>query len=309
MGTILLYYKYCIITDPTAIMHEQRTLCQKLGLKGRILIAREGINGTVGGSAEAAQEYRTYMRNHELFSTIDFKEAPGSADHFPRLQIKVKKEIVRLGIDPALRPIEKTGAHLQPAQVHELISKKPDNLIILDARNNYESAIGAFEGAIKPSIDNFRDLPGYIDQNLELFKDKQVLMYCTGGIRCETASAYLNTKNIAQAVYQIEGGICRYVEEYPEGYFKGKNYVFDGRIAVPVTNDILTECLMCLTSCDDYTNCINAACNRQVILCPPCLEKFNNTCSAQCLELVRTHQVVIRTVPKKTTSHLQSCSL
>lgn len=302
MGKIILYYKYVEIVDPQGLMHEQRALCQKLTLKGRIIIAHEGINGTLGGSAENIQAYINYMRSHELFGDIDFKESPGTADYFPRLQIKVKKEIVNLGIDPAKRPREKTGIRLTPKQAHELIKQKPGNLVILDVRNNYESAIGVFEGAITPSINNFRNLPEYIDNNLELFKDKQVLMYCTGGIRCEPASAYLKAKGVAQEVYQIEGGICRYVEQYPDGYFKGKNYVFDGRVAVKVTDDILSNCLSCNIPYDEYTNCINAACNKQIILCANCINSLGNTCSKTCLTLVQNKQVVVRTVPKKVSS-------
>ncbi len=310
MGTILLYYIYRPISDPENLKNEQRAICESLNLKGRIIIAQEGMNATLGGTAQAIEKYKEYMLSHALFRhhAIDFKEAPGSADYFPRLQVKVKKELVNLGIDLQKRPLANTGIHLTPQKAHDLIANKPDNLVILDARNQYESAIGAFEGAVKPPIANFRNLAAYIDAHPELFKDKQVLMYCTGGIRCEPASAYLKTKNIAQEVYQIEGGICRYVEQYPDGYFKGKNYVFDGRVAVPVTQDTLASCRSCAVPFDDYTNCINAACNKQIILCPPCLETLGNTCDKTCLDLVQSGQVVIRTIPKKV-SHSRLCSI
>ena len=163
--------------------------------------------------------------------------------------------------------------------------------MILDARNNYEWVIGKFENAITPPIENFRDLPEYLEQNLDQFKDKQVLMYCTGGIRCERASAYLNEKNVAKKVYQLQGGIHRYVEQYPDGFFRGKNYVFDGRISVKINDDILASCTICNVACDDYHNCLNALCNEHFIACIACVEKLANTCSEKCQILLAENKV------------------
>ena len=187
---------------------------------------------------------------------------------FPKMEIKVKKEVVHLGIDPEALTINSGGDHLNPDQVHELLKNKPEDLVILDARNDYEWRIGKFENAITPEIKNFRELPEFIDENIDTFKDKQVLMYCTGGIRCERATAYLNEKNVAKKVLQIEGGIVRYCEKYPDGFFRGKNYVFDRRVAVKINDDILTHCDLCNATCDEYTNCINAECNEHYIHAP-----------------------------------------
>ena len=151
----------------------------------------------------------------------------------------------------------------------------------------------------EPDINHFRELPEYIDTHLDQFKDKQVLMYCTGGIRCERASAYLKSKNIAKQVYQIEGGIHRYVEQYPDGFFRGKNYVFDNRITLKVTDDILGTCLICTTLCDNYTNCLNAKCNKHFICCDPCLNKLNNTCNTVCHDFVGHNKVNKRPTLKK----------
>lgn len=306
MGKLLLYYKYVTIAQPNATMLEQKKFCQAHNLKGRIIIAPEGINGTIAGSKESVEAYKRFMDEHVLFANIDFKETVGSAEYFPRLRIVVKKELINFQVPFEQRPHEKTGQHLKPHEVHDLLTNKPENLVVFDARNAYESAIGVITGAIKPEINNFRDLPGFIEKNVALFKDKQVLMYCTGGIRCEPASAYLNNLGIAQKVYQIEGGIVRYVEQYPDGYFRGKNYVFDGRVAVSVTNDILATCFTCPAVCDEYTNCINAQCNKQIIQCPSCLENLNTTCSDICKKLVADKAVVIRKVHKKVTI---ACSL
>ncbi len=291
MGTILLYYKYVFIQYPNALMKWHRELCTQLELTGRIVLAHEGVNATVGGSQEHIEQYKEAVSKHPLFGGIDFKESPGDAGYFPRMRIVVKNEIVHLGIDPTAVTTHTTGIHLKPSQVHELIQRKPKDLVILDARNEFESKVGKFTDAITPPIQHFRELPAYIDNNLEQFKDKEVLMYCTGGIRCERASAYLNLKGVAKQVYQIEGGIARYIEQYPDGHFRGKNYVFDGRVTVKVNNDILSSCELCATTCDEYNNCLNASCNKHFICCKQCSIKYGNCCSANCQELLATGAV------------------
>ena len=301
MGKILLFYKYIDVKKPSESVKEQRALCESLRLTGRIFIAQEGINGTLGGSEEAITEYKTWMDNHTLFSGIDFKESPGDADYFPRLQVTAKSTIVNLGIDPKEVTVKDTGIYLTPEETHALLSDKPEDLVVLDTRNNYESRVGTFKDAITPDIDNFRDFPEYIDKHLDMFKDKQVVMFCTGGIRCERATAYLNKKKIAKKVFQIQGGIHRYIEAYPDGHFRGKNYVFDARVTQKVTDDILTLCDHCKKPNDNYSNCINAQCNKQIIVCPDCITLYHNSCSDSCAEQVRTKQVPIRVIPQKFT--------
>lgn len=294
MNKIILFYKYIEIPYPKQVMKWQQELCKGLELKGRVLISHEGINGTLGGSVENLDAYKNQMSAHELFGNIDFKESDGGPECFPRLSVKVRNEAVSLGIPYDQLTPKNTGQHLTPQETHTLLSENPKDLVILDARNNYEWAIGRFENAITPDIENFRDLPHYLDQNLDQFKDKQVLMYCTGGIRCERATAYLNEKNIAKKVYQIDGGIHRYVEQYPDGFFRGKNYVFDGRISVKINDDILGSCAICAQPCDDYYNCLNAMCNKHFISCNPCIEKLSKTCSQQCQTLIAENRVNTR---------------
>jgi predicted sulfurtransferase len=301
MGKILLFYKYIDITYPGQIRKWQERLCKQLNLKGRVIIAQEGINATLGGSLEAVQAYKKEVDAHPLFNGIDFKESDGASDYFPRLRVVVRTEITHLGLDPQVITAKNGGTHLTPEQVHELIQNAPKDLVILDARNTYESRIGKFDNALEAEINNFREFPTYIDNHEELFKDKQVLMYCTGGIRCERASSYLKSKNVAKNVFQLQGGIHRYVEQFPDGYFKGKNYVFDGRIAVKVTDDILSNCSLCTALHDEYTNCLNAECNKQFIACELCLKTFGNACSKNCLELIQTNKVVVRKIPTKVT--------
>lgn len=300
MNKIILFYKYISIEYPKQVMKWQQEICKNLGFKGRILISHEGINGTLGGSIENIEQYKALMDSHELFSNIDFKESDGGPECFPRLSVKVRNEAVSLGIPYDQLTPRNAGQHLTAQETHELLTEKPEDLVVLDARNNYEWAIGKFEGALTPDIENFRDLPQYLDENLEQFKDKQVLMYCTGGIRCERASAYLNEKNVAKKVYQIQGGIHRYTEEYPDGFFRGKNYVFDGRIAVKINDDILGSCAICNKACDDYYNCLNALCNKHFICCNECIEKLNKTCSETCKALIAENKVQQRPEFNKT---------
>lgn len=301
MGTILLYYKYVKIQYPAEIHKWQKELCTKLGLTGRILLAHEGINGTVGGTDEATQEYIKAMNAHPLFGNIDFKTAPGSSLDFPRMKISIKNEIVRLGIDPNELTVADTGKHLTPTQTHDLLSNPPQDLVILDTRNNYESVVGTFKNAITPDIKTFRQFPQYIDENIDQFKDKTVLMFCTGGVRCERATAYLNKKKVSKEVYQIEGGIHRYIEQFPDGFFRGKNYVFDNRITVRANDDILSTCLNCPTPSDEYFNCLNALCNKHFTSCEKCILHFDRACSTKCQELIRSKQTPQRVPMQKTT--------
>lgn len=294
MGKILLYYKYVKLEMPEAIAKWQKRLCEKLGLTGRIIIATEGINGTIGGSDEATQAYIDAMNAHESFGGIDFKEAPGDERYFPRIRVLIKKEIVNLGIDPDELTTADGGKHLTPEQAHELLNKKPEDLVIIDTRNDYETRIGTIPGSMRPDKRYFREFPEYIDNHVDELKDKTVLMMCTGGIRCERASAYVNKKGVAKEVYQIEGGIHRYIEKFPDGHFRGSNYVFDGRISHRANDDILSTCDMCETPCDYYTNCINARCNKLFLGCPECIIKAQECCSKPCADLVAAGKVNTR---------------
>ena len=274
----------------------QLDLCNELSLTGRVLLAKEGINGTVCGLVDDVASYVDAMNKHTFFDGMDFKwaDVDPAYEYFPKLQVKIRDEIVRLDIDPAHLTPHQGGKHLTPEQVHQLMSDADEDFVILDTRNDYEWRVGAFEGAIKPDIKTFREFPQYIEDHLDKFKDKKVLMYCTAGVRCERATAVLNEKNVAKEVYQIEGGIQRYVEKYPDGYFRGKNYVFDNRIAVKVTDDILTICDLCPVACDEYTNCRNAFCNNHYISCDDCLVKYSNSCSERCRDLIAQGKTTVR---------------
>ena len=214
MGKVLLFYKYVEIEYPKRIIKWQKQICHNLNLTGRILIGKEGINGTVGGSDVNTDLYISIMQKNELFSDMEFKQSIGDATCFPKMRIAERNEIVTLGL--SVDDIKTGGGkHLKPEQTHNLIASSPKDLVMIDVRNDYEWKVGRFTGAplINPKTQTFKEFPEFIDKNLDQFKDKQVLMYCTGGVRCERASTYLQKKGIAKKIYQMDGGIHKYVEK------------------------------------------------------------------------------------------------
>lgn len=271
--TVLLYYKYVRLPDPEAEAVAQRALCQALGLKGRILLAGEGINGTVAGPRAATDAYIEYMNAHPQFGGIQYKQDDTTAVPFPRLRIKVRPEIVTLGVevDPAA-----TARRLTPAQFHELATR-PD-VVLFDARNNYESAIGRFRGAVTPDISLFKELPNKLETYSDL-KHKTVITYCTGGIRCEKASALMRTQGFTD-VYQLEGGIIEYAKAYPSGAFEGECFVFDDRMSVGFTDTPaqLGDCHFCTANTNQYHNCANPECNDLILICPACRQSGKRLC-------------------------------
>ena len=223
--TVLLYYKYISLSDPQAEMLNQRRLCEELGLLGRILLGEEGINGTLAGTKEATDTYIRAMDSQPFFDGIAYKKDLVAENPFKRLRIKVRPEIVTLGVD--VNPVN-AAPKLTPEQFNELASQP--GVVLFDARNNYESAIGKFRNAVTPDIKLFKDLPSSLDDYEDL-KSKIVITYCTGGIRCEKASALMKERGF-ENVYQLDGGIINYAQEYPQGGFEGECFVFDERIAI-----------------------------------------------------------------------------
>jgi UPF0176 protein len=263
--TVLLFYKYIAVPDPEAQRELQRQFCNSLEMKGRILIGDEGINATVAGSPEACDQYISYMNSHELFSNIEYKIDSAETMPFPRLRVKVRPEIVTLGVnvDPEL-----TAPRLSAEEFNTMLER--DDIILFDARNNYESAIGKFENAITPDIGLFKDLPAKLEDYANL-KDKTIVTYCTGGIRCEKASALMRQRGFKD-VYQLDGGIIKYAQKYPKGAFKGECFVFDERMSVAFSEDAekLGSCHFCEAATNAYINCAIASCNAMVLICNNC---------------------------------------
>ncbi|XP_042308248.1 thiosulfate sulfurtransferase/rhodanese-like domain-containing protein 2 isoform X2 [Sceloporus undulatus] len=256
VGQVLLYYCYCEVADPGGLCAWQKALCQHLHLTGKVRIASEGINGTVGGSKVATNLYMDAMLSHPLFKGTlmreDFKTSKGGAHCFPDLRIGVFEEIVPMGINPEKVSYKETGIHLTPKEFHveveKYLSRRNEgqaDTILLDCRNFYESKIGHFQGCLAPDIRKFSYFPIYVDENLDLFRGKRVLMYCTGGIRCERGSAYLRSKDICKGVYHLKGGIHKYLEEFPDGFYRGKLFVFDERYTIPSNGDVISAMKEC----------------------------------------------------------------
>lgn len=270
---ILLFYKYVHIDNPEEVRNWFRALCQKLDLKGRLIIATEGINITLEGTTENTETFIKEMETDERFLNIHMKRSEGTGHAFPRLSVKTRSEIVTLGLGVCdVDPNQTTGIHLKPEELHEWI-KTGKEFYIVDMRNAYEHAIGRFKGSACPPMDNFRDLPKFI-KSLSHLKDKTVLTVCTGGVRCEKASGYLITQGFKD-VYQLDGGIVSYMEQYPNEDFEGKLYVFDGRVAMGFYTDdpkhvIVGECAQCGAKSENIVDCRDAGCNGQFIICENC---------------------------------------
>ncbi|NXL86635.1 TSTD2 protein, partial [Alectura lathami] len=295
VGEVLLYYCYCEVKDPEKLCAWQKALCQHLHLTGKVRVASEGINGTVGGSKVATRLYIEVMLSQPLFKDIlsqdDFKSSAGGAHCFPDLRVGVFKEIVPMGIDPKQVSYKETGIHLTPQEFHREVEQYlsesrqgQSDTILLDCRNFYESKIGHFQGCLAPDIRKFSYFPSYVDENLKLFENKRVLMYCTGGIRCERGSAYLRSKAVCKEVYQLKGGIHKYLEEFPDGFYRGKLFVFDDRYAICSNEDVISACRYCGTLWDQYKLCSSQHCRQLVLACTSCRKKGLTACCPVCQE-------------------------
>lgn len=282
---IILYYKFIPVPDPETAMFWQRNLCERLDLKGRIIISSQGINGTVGGRMEDVKMYIRDMNKHPLFKKIQYKWSDGTAEDFPRLSIKVRQELVTLAPDEQFDVFNSTKG-LKPKAWHDYLEKHPD-AIVLDARNDYESDIGAFKGkhVVKPKIKNFRDIKPHLDK---LPKDQPILTYCTGDIRCEYLSAYMKHKGFDE-VYHLDGGIVKYGQEFGDkGHWEGKLYVFDKRMQIAFSEESkdIGDCVHCQAKTSNYENCSNQACNWLVLICSEC--KQSSACSTDCQAIFNT---------------------
>ena len=286
---VLLFYKYVGIDDPETVRKSQRELCEKLGLKGRIIIAHNGINGTVEGTTDKTQEYITAMQKDPRFSDIVFKKSSGTGTALPKLQIRVRKDLVSdYTAEWDVNPLETTGKYLASEELHDWI-KTGKKFYIMDMRNDYEHKSGLFKGSILPPIENFRDLPKALP-TLKKYDDRPIVTVCTGGIRCERASALL-LKHGFTDIYQLKDGIVTYMEKYPNEDFVGKLYVFDNRILMGFNTDsssheVIGRCGACGEKSEHYVNCQNDNCHRHLIICEACISQDGKVlCPQGCREM------------------------
>ncbi|GMV53458.1 MAG: hypothetical protein OKBPIBMD_01895 [Chlorobi bacterium] len=290
MYQVLLYYKFVPIEDPELFAREHHELCRDFGLLGRILVAHEGLNGTVSGTVEQCAAYMDAVHADERFADLWFKIDTVEKHAFKKLFVRVKRELVTFNADHQTNPSVKTGKRLSPVEFHKMLQH--DDVVVLDGRTDYEYDIGHFRNAIRPPIDSFRQFPQWIKENLGDLKDKHIITYCTGGIRCEKLTAYMLEENFTN-VYQLDGGIVSYGKDptVKGALWDGKCYVFDERILVDInhTDDrrIVSSCYHCGKPAERLVNCANIDCHRQHPVCESCEEQTRRSCSVECMHADR----------------------
>lgn len=282
---ILLYYKYVKIDNPEEFAAEHLKFCKSIGVLGRILISHLGINGTLSGTIEQTDQYINAMRSDPRFADMVYKIDESDTHAFNKIFVRHKAELVTFRLPYELDPNELTGKYLEPVDFYKAMTE--EDVVIVDARTDYEYDLGHFRGAIRPPVSSFKEFPEWVRENLGEFKNKKVLTYCTGGIRCETFTGLL-LKEGFQDVYQLHGGIVTYgKDETVKGrLFDGKCYVFDNRIAVPINHTeedvIVSHCHHCGKPSDRYINCANMYCNLQHFCCEECEITHRQSCSEEC---------------------------
>lgn len=280
---VLLFYVFTPLADPEAIRLWQRDLCESLGLRGRILISGDGLNGTIGGELGALKRYLRKTKEYPAFRSLDVKwsegtglDADGASGDFPRLSVRVREEIVSFGAPEELQVdasgVVGGGERLDPAALHDLVAAR-DDVVFFDGRNRFEAEIGRFRGAVIPDVATTRDFVAELDSGTyDHLKDKPVVTYCTGGVRCEVLSGLMRSRGFGE-VYQLDGGIVRYGEAFgDDGLWEGSLYVFDGRGSVTFSDhaSVLGRCAGCGAATSRMRNCDDPACREQLVVCEDC---------------------------------------
>ena len=282
---IILYYGFTPIEDPEAMKLWQKTLCESLGLKGRILISKHGINGTLGGDMSALKKYVRQSKEYPGFRGIDFKWSDGTGNDFPRLSVKARKEIVAFGAPDELKVdqsgVVNGGIHLRPEEVNQLVAERGDDVVFFDGRNAFEAKIGKFKNAIVPNTHTTHDFIADLESGrYDHLKDKPIVTYCTGGIRCEILTPIMKNRGFKE-IYQIKGGIVRYGEKFKDGedsLWEGSLYVFDKRMNMEFSDKAKTigECEKCSAPTSQFYNCADLGCRDLILLCEDCAAKPDN---------------------------------
>jgi UPF0176 protein len=274
---VILYYGFAPVADPQAVRLWQRDLCESLGLQGRILISEHGINGTLGGDMQSLKTYVKKTKEYPGFSKIDFKWSAGTGDEFPRLNVKVRKELVAFGAADELKVdldgVVGGGTHLKPADVDALVAARGDDVVFFDGRNTFEAKIGRFRDAVVPDTVTTRDFVSELESGkYDHLKNRPIVTYCTGGIRCEILSVLMKNRGFSE-VYQIEGGIVRYGASFGDsGLWEGSLYTFDGRMTIDFSPDtkLIGTCEVCAAPTKTFEACSDDRCVEQVLLCAGC---------------------------------------
>lgn len=282
------FYKYHHLADPKAFRDELYKGFEHLGVLGRIYVANEGINAQISVPGQHLDAFRQFLFSYPFLNGIRLNIAvQDDGKSFFKLKILVRHKIVADGLDDASFDVTNSGVHVNAVEFNRLADDP--NTVIVDMRNHYESEVGHFKGAILPDVDTFREELQVVEDLMKAQKDKNLLMYCTGGIRCEKASAWMKHLGF-QNVFQLNGGIIKYAQEVKEqgieNKFIGKNFVFDERLGERISDDIIAVCHQCGKPCDDHTNCKNDGCHLLFIQCKACAEQYNGCCSAECQHII-----------------------
>lgn len=286
----LAYYKFVTISDPSAEVRNHKKFFEGRDVSGRIYFSEEGVNGQMSASLEDAESYILWMKQDPRFADILFKLHPSEENVFPRMTVKVRRQLVALDVSP---DVENGGEHVSPMAWKEMMES--GEYLLLDVRNKYEWEIGHFEQAVLPPLETFREFPDYAEKLSHEVDPKKtkVMMYCTGGIRCELYSALLKEKGF-DAVYQLDGGVINYGLEVGSDHWRGKLFVFDDRMAVPIDGKEcapIAHCIHCHGSCDTQYNCANMDCNALFVCCPSCLTTYQGCCSHGCTSAPRVRPI------------------
>ncbi|NND15705.1 MAG: rhodanese-related sulfurtransferase [Eudoraea sp.] len=282
------FYTYAHIGNPGILRDHLFIHWNALDVLGRIYVAKEGVNAQLSVPAKHFDAFKSQLDSISFLEGIRLNIAIEQDNmSFLKLKIKVRHKIVADGLNDASFDVTKIGQHVNAREFNELV--ETEEAIVVDMRNHYESEIGHFESAITPDVDTFRDSLDIIEDQLSEHKEnKKLVMYCTGGIRCEKASAYFRHKGFKQ-VYQLEGGIIEYTRQVRDkeldNKFIGKNFVFDHRRAERISEDVISKCHQCGQACDTHINCANEACHLLFIQCPECAAKMNDCCSDDCMKI------------------------
>ena len=281
---VILYYGFTPIPDPDALRLWQHDLCEFLELKGRIIISEHGINGTLGGDINALKRYIRKTKTYQGFNKIDFKWSEGTGKDFPKLTVRVRDEVVSFGAPNELKVDENGivggGKHLSPTEVHELVAARGDDVVFFDGRNAYEARVGRFRNAIVPNVETTRDFVAEFESGkYDHLKSKPIVTYCTGGIRCEVLSSVMKSRGFEE-VYQIEGGIVRYGEQYgDDGLWDGSLYIFDNRMSMDFSDHtkVLSTCDDCGGATKDFYNRHESQGRKLALLCASCASQTGAT--------------------------------
>ena len=287
------FYRYHHIQDPKAFRDELYRGLESLTVLGRIYVASEGVNAQISVPEASVDLFKAFLYKIPFLNGVRLNVAvQDDGKSFFKLKILVRKKIVADGLDDNTFDVTATGQHVNATEFNKLADN--ENTIIVDMRNHYESEVGHFKNAICPDVDTFREELQLVEDLMKEHKDKNLLMYCTGGIRCEKASAWMKHQGFKN-VFQLDGGIIEYARQVKErgleNKFIGKNFVFDERLGERISDDIVAVCHQCGKPCDDHTNCKNDGCHLLFIQCSECANKFDHCCSEACKEIItRPHE-------------------